>query len=123
MEKSGSTRALRVANLESLVNAVLYNPEAALHIMESKKPGSSRIFFDKWFNALKSPTGLPRVHDMKLSIMTMCALLQLEPASIPAPLQEGWSGIVQAIVHVFQKLPQAIESKDAFIVNNSLDAH
>ncbi|KAL5482877.1 NMD5 [Sanghuangporus weigelae] len=113
MDNAGATRALRVANLESLINVILYNPAAALHIMESKKSGSARTFFDKWFNALKSPTGLPRVHDMKLSIMAMCALLEMDPTAIPTSLQEGWSGIVQAIIHIFQKLPQAIEKRKA----------
>ena len=108
---TASTRALRVANLETIINAVLYNPAAALHIMETTKPGSARMFFDKWFAALKSPTDLPRVHDMKLSIMTMCALLEMDPAAIPSSLQEGWTHIVSAILHIFQKLPQAVESE------------
>ncbi|KAL5525739.1 hypothetical protein ACEPAG_7076 [Sanghuangporus baumii] len=112
-DNAGATRALRVAHLESLINAILYNPAAALHIMESKKPGSARTFFDKWFSTLKSPIGLPRVHDMKLSIMTMCALLEMDPMVIPTSLQQGWSGIAQAIIHVFQKLPQAIEKRKA----------
>lgn len=109
--ESASSRSLRLANLESLINAVLYNPPAALHVMETTSAGSSRQFFDKWFIALKSPSGLPRVHDKKLCIMTMCALLEMDPASVPAPLQEGWAGIVSAVLHVFQSLPEAEESK------------
>ena len=108
---TASSPSLRLANLESLINTVLYNPSAALHIMESTAAGSSRRFFDKWFTALKSPSGLPRVHDKKLSIMAMCALLEMDPASVPAPLQEGWAGIVSAILHVFQGLPEAEESE------------
>ncbi|KAH8109328.1 ARM repeat-containing protein [Phellopilus nigrolimitatus] len=107
------TRALRLANLESLINVVLYNPAAALHLMEAAKPGAARVFFDKWFAVLKAPTGLPRVHDRKLSIMTMCALLEMDAAAIPASLQEGWSAIVSAILHVFQGLPVAVEKRKA----------
>ena len=110
LDNSG-TRSLALANLESLINAVLYNPAAALHIMEQTKPGAARTFFDKWFASLKLPSGLPRVHDKKLSIVTLCALLELDPSSIPASLQDGWTAIVSAILHVFQGLPEAIESK------------
>ncbi|EJC98943.1 ARM repeat-containing protein [Fomitiporia mediterranea MF3/22] len=113
LDKETFIRALRVANLESIINAILYNPSAALHIMENTKPGAARKVFDKWFAALKSPTGLPRVHDMKLSILTMCALLEMEPSAIPASLQDGWSAIVSAVIHVLQKLPQAIEKRKA----------
>lgn len=79
--------------------------------MEATSVGASRTFFDKWFTALKSPSGLPRVHDKKLSIMTMCALLEMDPTLVPAPLQDGWAGIVSAILHVFQGLPEAEESR------------
>ena len=104
------TLALRMANLGTLVNAVLYNPAAALHVMESTKPGAARTFFEKWFEALRASSGFSRVHDLKLSIMAMCALLEMDSASIPPSLQEGWTTIVSAALQVFQKLPQAIES-------------
>lgn len=102
---------MRLSNLETLINAVLYNPPAALHLMETISLGSSRRFFDKWFTTLRTVDGFPRVHDKKLSIVTMCALLEMDPASVPASLHEGWVGIVSAILHVFQGLPEAVESK------------
>lgn len=77
--------------------------------METIQPNSSRVFFDKWFALLKSEKGLPRVHDKKLSILALCALLEMDPATIPAPLVDGWAGIVAAILHVFRDLPKAVE--------------
>jgi hypothetical protein len=58
----GETASFRLANLEILVNAVLYNASAALHFMEAYKPGFSRTFFERWFVAINS-NKLPRVHD------------------------------------------------------------
>ncbi|THH06885.1 hypothetical protein EW145_g3782 [Phellinidium pouzarii] len=114
LENKGTT-ALRLANLESLINTVLYNPSAALHLMETVRPGAARNFFDKWFAALRASAGkgLPRVHDKKLSILTMCELLNMDSAAIPLSLQEGWTGIVSAILHTFQGLPEAVEKRKA----------
>jgi hypothetical protein len=103
------TRPLKLAILETLINTILYNPSLALRVMETVEANSTRGFFDKWFAVLKSDKGLPRVHDKKLSILAMCALLEMDPADIPAALHEGWANIVAAILHVFKDLPKAIE--------------
>ncbi|KAG2084388.1 armadillo-type protein [Suillus cothurnatus] len=58
----GETASFRLANLEILVNAVLYNASAALHFMEAYKPGFSRTFFERWFVAINS-NKLPPVGD------------------------------------------------------------
>ncbi|KAK7054442.1 Nonsense-mediated mRNA decay protein 5 [Paramarasmius palmivorus] len=108
------TSALKLALLNVLVNAVLYNPSAALHIMETSKPGSARVFFDKWFAAInKNETLLPRVHDKKLSILALSSLLELDPAAIPEQLREGWPGIVGGILKLFKDLPKAIADRKA----------
>ncbi|KAF9013048.1 armadillo-type protein [Cyathus striatus] len=108
-----NTASLRLANLEVLVNAVLYNPSAALHFMESYRPGMSRVFFDKWFAAINSDNRLPRVHDKKLTVLALCALLELTPESIPEPLREGWPAIVGGALKIFKDLPKAIEERKA----------
>jgi hypothetical protein len=77
--------------------------------METVHPGSARTFFDKWFAAIKVEHKLPRVHDKKLSIVALCALLEMDPSNIPASLTEGWPGIVTGIVQTFKDLPKAIE--------------
>jgi hypothetical protein len=105
----GETSAFRLANLEVLVNAVLYNASAALHLMETSRPGMARTFFDKWFAAINAENGLPRVHDKKLSILALCALLEMNPNAIPDTLKDGWSGIVAGILAIFKDLPRAVE--------------
>ncbi|KZT65852.1 ARM repeat-containing protein [Daedalea quercina L-15889] len=110
-QDAANTTALRLANLEVLVNAVLYNPGAALHIMESCAPGTARAFLDKWFEAINGENRLPRVHDKKLSIMALSALLEMDPTQIPDSVQEGWPGIVSGALRIFQDLPKAIAAR------------
>ncbi|KAJ7274060.1 armadillo-type protein [Mycena rebaudengoi] len=113
LDKS-ETAALRLANLEVLINAVLYNPAAALHIMESARAGMARVFFDTWFAAIgEQQTKLPRVHDKKLTILALCALLEMAPAAVPDGLKDGWPGIVGGILKIFKDLPGAIEARKA----------
>ncbi|RPD62608.1 ARM repeat-containing protein [Lentinus tigrinus ALCF2SS1-7] len=110
MDKA-ETNALRLANLNVLVNAILYNPAAALHILDQAGPGVARKFFDKWFAAINVEARLPRVHDKKLSIVALCALMELDPASIPESVKEGWPGIVSGALKLFQEYPKAVQAR------------
>ncbi|KAF7299860.1 Importin N-terminal domain-containing protein [Mycena chlorophos] len=112
IEKS-ETAALRLANLEVLINAILYNPPAALHIMEAVQPGAARLFFDKWFATVADHAKMPRVHDKKLAILAMCALLEMAPEQVPDSVKEGWPGIVGGALKVFKELPAAVEARKA----------
>jgi hypothetical protein len=106
---NADTLALKLANLEVLVNAVLYNPTAALHLMEVTKAGSARVFFDRWFVAINNDARLPRVHDKKLSVLALCALMEMAPGTVPESLRDGWPGIVGGALKIFKSLPKAIE--------------
>ncbi|KAG6919218.1 hypothetical protein DXG01_008013 [Tephrocybe rancida] len=110
LDKS-QTSSLRLANLEVLINTVLYNPSAALHLMEGS--GKGRVFFDRWFAAINGDDLLPRVHDKKLSILALCSLLELPPTVVPQSLQGGWPGIVGGILTIFKELPKAIAARKA----------
>ncbi|KAI0657254.1 ARM repeat-containing protein [Cubamyces menziesii] len=105
------TNALRLANLNVLVNAILYNPAATLHIMEQAGAGTARKFFDKWFESIKVDNRLPRVHDKKLSIMALCTLMEMDPANVPASIQEGFHGIVSGALKLFQEYPKAVQAR------------
>jgi len=109
----GETSSFRLANLEILVNAVLYNASAALHFMEAYKPGFARVFFDRWFVAINGEDKLPRVHDKKLSILALCKLLDMEAVLIPDGLRDGWPGIVVGALNIFKSLPQAVARRKA----------
>lgn len=108
------TKAYSLANLEVLINAIFYNPAAALHIMEGIQHGSSRSFFDRWFAAINAERGLPRVHDKKLSIVTLSALLDMDAAQVPEGLKEGWVGIVGGILSIFKGYSAAVHGALTF---------
>ncbi|KAI0769096.1 ARM repeat-containing protein [Trametes elegans] len=109
--KNVNTKALQIANLNVLVNAILYNPTATLHILEQAGPGTARKFFDEWFAAINAPARLPRVHDKKLSIVALCALMEVDPANVPESIQEGFHGIVSAALKLFQEYPKAVQAR------------
>jgi importin-7 len=103
------TRTLKIANLNVLVNAILYNPGTTLQVLEAQ--GATRRFFEVWFNVINSEAGMPRVHSKRLSILAICELLEMDPAGVPHSLQEGWSGIMAGILKIIRELPGAIEGK------------
>ncbi|KAL1950524.1 hypothetical protein VTO73DRAFT_5648 [Trametes versicolor] len=106
-----NTKALQVANNNVLVNAILYNPAATLQFLEQVGPGSARTFFDEWFAAIAAPSRLPRVHDKKLSIMALCALMEMDPAGVPASIQDGFHNIVAGALQLFQEYPKAVQAR------------
>ena len=91
-----------------LINTVLYNPGAALALMDAQRPQGAQMFFSRWFAAINKEHGLPRVHDKTLSIVAMSALLEMKAGAVPAELREGWPGIVGGVIKVFKGLPKAV---------------
>jgi hypothetical protein len=65
-----------------------------LHIMETPQAGFLRKFSDSWFAAINDHNKMPRVYGRKLSIMALCALLEMAPGAVPECLNYGWPGIV-----------------------------
>jgi hypothetical protein len=102
------TKAFELANIEVLINAVLYNPGAALALMDAQRPQGAQMFFGRWFAVVDKEHGLPRVHDKKLSIVALSALLEMKASAVPAELREGWPGIVGGAIKVFKGLPKAV---------------
>ena len=108
---SAKTSKFRLANLEVLINCVLYNPVAGLHFIEAYSPGMACTFLDRWFAAIKAENGLPRVYDKRLSIIALSALMEMEESTIPGPLKEAWKVIVSGALKVFEGLPKAVAGK------------
>lgn len=107
-----NTNALRLANLEVLINAIFYNPQQAMTFIEGWQLGMMRTFLDTWFNMINTDR-LPRVHDKKLSILTLCALMDMQ--EVPPTLVDGWPGIMGAILKVFKGLPKAMQQRKALM--------
>lgn len=88
--------------------------------------GWTNKFFSTWFSSIES---FSRVHDKKLSIAAIVALLTLNADQVPVSVQQGWPRLLQVcvlnrwhlsypvltlsqgIVRLFQTLPAAIKSK------------
>jgi hypothetical protein len=97
--------------------------------METKQAGTARKFFDLWFAAINGENKLPRVHDKKLSILTLSALMEVPAANVPDSLRDGWPGIVGGALRLFKDLPKAIEGalsilpRDTYNGNTEMPHH
>lgn len=111
--KPSKAPTLKLAIMNVLLNTLLYNPVLALQIMESRHSGLARALFDEWFVALNSEGAkdLPRVHDKRLSLVTLSSLMELSPDNIPGTLRDGWPGLIAAELNVFSKFQDALASE------------
>ncbi|KAF2473139.1 ARM repeat-containing protein [Lindgomyces ingoldianus] len=100
-------KSLRIHLMEVVINAIYYNPGLALHVLESN--GWTNKFFSLWFSSIDSFT---RVHDKKLCISAICALLTLRAQDVPISVQQGWPRLLQGIVRLFQTLPAAMKNRE-----------
>jgi hypothetical protein len=78
-----------------------------LHVLESK--AWTNKFFSWWFSSIDSFT---RVHDKKLSIAAIVALLTLNADQVPTSVQQGWPRLLQGIVRLFATLPAATKNRE-----------
>ena len=108
MTDEPKVKSYRVHLMEMIINAIYYNASLALHVLESN--GWTNKFFSLWFSNIESMT---RVHDKKLSIAAIVALMGLRADQVPASVQQGWPRLLQGIVRLFQTLPAAIKSESA----------
>ena len=99
-------KSYRIHLIETVINAIYYNPLLALQILEAT--GSAGKFFSMWLASMDS---MSRVHDKKLSITAITSLLTLPASNVPQSVQEGWPRLLQGLVKLFQTLPQAERSK------------
>ena len=100
-------RSYRVHLMEMVINAIYYNPRLSLNVLEAN--GGTNKFFSLWFSNIDSFT---RVHDKKLSIGAITALLTLQADEVPPSVQQGWPRLLQGIVRLFQTLPAAMKNRE-----------
>ncbi|PSS09330.1 hypothetical protein M430DRAFT_128428 [Amorphotheca resinae ATCC 22711] len=100
-------KSYRIHLMEMVINAIYYNPVLSLHVLESN--GWTNKFFSWWFSSIDSFT---RVHDKKLSIAAIVALLTLNADQVPVSVQQGWPRLLQGIVRLFQTLPAALKNRE-----------
>lgn len=102
-----AVKSLRVHLIETIINAIYYNPQLTLSILEMS--GTTNRFFGLWFQNIEAFT---RVHDKKLSIAAITSLITLPPQSVPQSVQPGWPRLLQGLVKLFETLPQAIKNRE-----------
>ncbi|KAI9004065.1 putative nonsense-mediated mRNA decay protein [Gaertneriomyces semiglobifer] len=99
--------AFKVRCIEIIVNALFYNPSGTLAVLEER--GATTAVFELWFTSLDD---FRRVHDKKLSILALLAILQLPVAQIPTSLHgQGWTNLISGIVKVFETYPIAEKAR------------
>ncbi len=98
----------RVYHLEVILNALYYNANFTIHELE--KIGASAIFLSKW---LEIHDKFTRVHDKKLIIVAISALLQagIPLDQMPAVWQQSWPSILATYLDAMNTLPKAIEER------------
>ncbi len=99
-------RSYKIHLVEMVINAIHYNPLMTLQILETK--GWTNRFFSLWFGSMSS---FSRVHDKKLCIVAISALLNLNQDMVPQSVSVGWPRLLQGITELFRTLPSAMKSE------------
>ncbi|KAL2914370.1 Nonsense-mediated mRNA decay protein 5 [Polyrhizophydium stewartii] len=97
---------LRIHAIEIVVNALFYNAALALSLLE--QAGWTSGFFELWFSNFDN---LTRVHDKRLSILTLIAILELPQAQVPPTIQNTWTHLFDGILKIFETYSDAIENR------------
>ncbi|KAJ3147521.1 hypothetical protein HDU89_005344 [Geranomyces variabilis] len=99
----------KVRCMEIIINAIYYNPAGTLALLEQRN--ALVEFLQMWFKDLGD---FKRVHDKKLCVVALSAVLELPLAQLPATLQgPGWAQILQALLTVFDTYPIALAAREA----------
>ncbi|KAF9433333.1 hypothetical protein BGZ76_009597 [Entomortierella beljakovae] len=101
-EEGIQTNEFRVQATETVMNALYYNAPETLRLLEEN--GWTQRFFEVWFTNLDK---FSRVHDKKLSIFALCAILSVPANQLPSTLQSGWPQVLTGILRNFEGLPIA----------------
>ncbi|RDA94706.1 hypothetical protein CP533_6716 [Ophiocordyceps camponoti-saundersi (nom. inval.)] len=100
-------KSYKIHLMEMVINAVYYNPLLALQVLENK--GWTNRFFSLWFGSMPI---FSRVHDKKLCIVAISALLSVKHDQVPASVCVGWPRLLQGITELFRTLPTAMRNRE-----------
>jgi hypothetical protein len=106
--KKIKTTAFRVHCIEIVLNALYYNPLVTVPLLE--RANWTLPFVTFWLQNLDS---FRRVHDKKLSILTLCALLEMPAAQIPPSLQQLMPQLFDSVLKIFITYPAALELRES----------
>ncbi|RCI13948.1 hypothetical protein L249_8181, partial [Ophiocordyceps polyrhachis-furcata BCC 54312] len=100
-------KSYKIHLMEMVINAIYYNPLLALQVLESK--GWTNRFFSLWFGSMPI---FSRVHDKKLCIVAISALLSVKHDQVPVSVCVGWPRLLQGITELFRTLPIAMRNRE-----------
>ncbi|KAJ2579088.1 Nonsense-mediated mRNA decay protein 5, partial [Coemansia sp. RSA 1804] len=101
------TSAFLIYSLEVILNALHYNPVITLNVLEQYK-WTEGIFTRLMQNVSK----FTRVHDKKLLILGLVAVLSVPAEQLPAPLQGGLGQLFEGILQTFRTYGTAVEARN-----------
>ena len=109
-----------VFHLEVILNALYYN--TALTIQELERLGASNLFFK---NLLQFHEKFVRVHDKKLVVMAISALMNSNIAfeQLPASWQQNWASLLPVFLEALRTLPKAMEDRQKLKEETERDDH
>ena len=98
--------AYKVFLLEVVINAIYYNPMAALQYLDHVNYLNK--FLEEW---MEEADHFLRVHDKTLSILALMKIVQLPPEHLPVGFQnEGaLQYLMKALLKFFESLPDAVK--------------
>ncbi|KAJ3130765.1 hypothetical protein HK100_007539 [Physocladia obscura] len=99
----------KVHILELVINCLYHSPLQTLQLLEAS--GATSTFFFVWFKDLEN---FSRVHDKKLSILALTAVLSLPVQNIPS-LQNHVGTLLTNLLKLFQEYPEVLEARQAYL--------
>ncbi|GAC96374.1 hypothetical protein PHSY_003954 [Pseudozyma hubeiensis SY62] len=93
-----------------VLDALVYNAGATLQVLEAK--GATAALFGAITSLLPK---LNRVHEKKVAASAIIQLLALEPASLPAALQNNLPAFLVALATQLDGLPEAIKKRNELL--------
>ena len=106
-QKSQLIKAYKLHLVELVINGIYYNPVMALQVLEQR--GWTNKFFSIWFGSIDM---FKRVHDKKLCIAAISALLTIRADHVPQSVQTGWPRLLTGATYLFRTLPQAMKARE-----------
>lgn len=112
-QKTQLVKAYKLHLVEMVINAIYYNPVLALQVLEQH--AWTNKFFSIWFGSIDM---FKRVHDKKLCIAAISALLTIRADQVPQSVQTGWPRLLTGATYLFRTLPSAMKAREDTIKAN-----
>lgn len=90
-----------------VLEAIYYNPTLALEVLEAH--GATSAFFTQ---ALLKLRKFNRVHECKVTIVSLLSILSLDPNAVPEAVKTGYAHLLTALVNQLKLLPTLVAQRN-----------